>query len=82
MLLTGVRIIGGDKPNTGLVEIHGDEGWGTICTDNRSWDIRSARVVCRSLGYEDAVMAQEAHTGLYGYSMGPAYITDVMCNGG
>ncbi|XP_072017083.1 uncharacterized protein [Amphiura filiformis] len=76
-----VRVIGGDKPNTGRVEIHGPGGWGTICSDDRKWNLLSAGVVCRQLGYTDVVLAQQDHMGLYGHSMGTPYVTNVECDG-
>ena len=82
LCILDIRLLGGDTPNIGVVEINGPDGWGTICTDDGSWNTESARVVCKQLGFADVVMAQEANVGHYGYSMGPNYITKVECNGG
>ncbi|XP_028411948.1 deleted in malignant brain tumors 1 protein-like [Dendronephthya gigantea] len=62
---------------TGRVEIFHNGQWGTIC-DNH-WDIRDARVVCRQLGYVDAV------SSLRGYQVssgsGRIWLSDVACTG-
>ena len=51
--------------------------WGTVCDDR--WDIEDAKVVCRQLGYEDAVSA------LQGYSVrdgaGRILLDEVRCYG-
>ena len=44
-----LRLVGGNIPNEGRVEICIDNVWGTVCDD--SWSNGDATVVCRQLGY-------------------------------
>ena len=44
-----VRLVGGNIPNEGRVEICINNVWGTVCDD--SWSSTDATVVCRQLGY-------------------------------
>ena len=44
-----LRLVGGNIPNEGRVEICMDNVWGTVCDD--SWSSNDATVVCRQLGY-------------------------------
>ena len=51
--------------------------WGTVCDDN--WDINDARVVCRQLGYPDAVQALQGRSVPDG--TGQIWLDDVACTG-
>ena len=44
-----LRLVGGNVPNEGRVEICLNDVWGTVCDDG--WSTTDATVVCRQLGY-------------------------------
>lgn len=46
-----LRLVGGQFPSVGRVEICMNEHYASICDDG--WDRNAARVVCRQLGYND-----------------------------
>ena len=78
-----VRLVDGPSPYTGRVEVYARIGednnaqWGTIC--DHYWNIEDARVVCRQLGYPNAVAAPlSAH---YGEGTGPILLHNVYCLG-
>ena len=48
-----IRIVGGKYPSEGLVEVHCNGEWGTICDDAFGKD--EADTVCIQMGYTDAV---------------------------
>ena len=75
--MSGLRLVEGNWSGEGRVEIFHNDSWGTICDDG--WDIKDARVVCRELGYGDAIRAPKfAHFGL---GSGPIWLDDVQCRG-
>jgi deleted-in-malignant-brain-tumors protein 1 len=58
--LFALRLVGGEQPNEGRVQVYLNGGWGAVC--NNGWDWKDARVACRQLGYEDAVSSKTKPT--------------------
>ena len=48
-----VRLVGGNGPEEGQVEVFYDGVWGTVCST--LWNIQDADVVCKSLNYSRAL---------------------------
>ncbi|XP_072016052.1 scavenger receptor cysteine-rich domain-containing protein DMBT1-like [Amphiura filiformis] len=72
-----VRLVGGATPNEGRVEVNYHGEWGSICDD--SWDIDDGHVICRQLGYNEAVHVRT--DAFYGQGTGPVLMDDVHCDG-
>ena len=72
-----MRLVEGKWNGEGRVEIFHNGSWGTVCDD--IWDINDAQVICRELGYPDAVSA--LHSAHFGSGSGQIWLDDVQCQG-
>ena len=72
-----VRLVGGSWSGEGRVEIHYNGAWGTVCGDD--WDINDAQVVCRSLGYPNALDA--LIKARFGQGSRKIWLDNVNCSG-
>ena len=72
-----VRLVGGNTPLEGRVEVFLLGHWGTVC--DYSWDFVDATVVCRQLGYPRAIEAPRY--AAFGAGSGPSWYYHVSCSG-
>ncbi|XP_056265599.1 neurotrypsin-like [Pseudoliparis swirei] len=72
-----LRLVGGEGPGEGRVELHLSGLWGTVCDDG--WTDREAQVVCRQLGYSGEAKARVM--AYFGEGAGPIHLDNVKCGG-
>ncbi|XP_037133612.1 neurotrypsin [Syngnathus acus] len=72
-----VRLVGGDDPWEGRVEVRHNGDWGTVCDDH--WTQQHAQVVCGQLGYRGH--AEVVSGGTFGEGAGLILLDDVHCTG-
>lgn len=57
-----MRLVGGDSPNEGRLEVCFFNHWGTVCDDN--FGSVEAQLVCRELGFPEEGMCIRTYVGL------------------
>ncbi|XP_035674669.1 uncharacterized protein LOC118414613 isoform X2 [Branchiostoma floridae] len=72
----GIRLVGGSSSIEGRVEVYHDGQWGTVCDDD--FDYYEAMVICRQLGYEDALDARSG--AVYGAGSGQIWLDNLACD--
>ncbi|XP_022100964.1 antigen WC1.1-like [Acanthaster planci] len=72
-----VRLVGGDGALSGRVEIYHNGAWGAVCDED--WDFLSATMVCRQLGFPEALEAKQG--SFFGESELPIVMSRVSCKG-
>ena len=72
-----VRLVGGDSPADGRVEVKQNGAWSTVC--DSGWDLNDADVVCAQLGLGEALGALGG--AFYGRGSGPIALGNVQCTG-
>ena len=71
-----LRLVGGNSPNEGRLEIHFLGQWNTICDD--WWGSSDATVACKQMGFQNGQAVGKAY---YGQGTGRIGMQWVSCNG-
>ncbi|XP_072292916.1 neurotrypsin [Eucyclogobius newberryi] len=72
-----VRLVAGESPKEGRVEVFKNGQWGTVCDDG--WDDINAAVVCRELGFKGTAKARSM--AYFGPGQGLIHLDNVRCSG-
>ena len=72
-----MRLAGTTDLYRGRVEVNYAGIWGTVA--DRNWNIRNGHVICKQLGYKEAVAVYTE--AKYGQGTGVVWLSDVNCTG-
>ena len=73
-----LRLVNGNFPSEGRVEVFYNGMWGTVCHDG--WDNNDATVVCRQMGFNPSgAIAKD--NAFFGQGIDPTWLDDVGCTG-
>ncbi|KAL8584043.1 hypothetical protein ACOMHN_022383 [Nucella lapillus] len=73
-----VRLVGGDEPTHGLLQVFLYNRWGTVCRS--SWSTASSEVVCKQMGFTD-VAAADFYYMSDNTGTAPIHLNYVSCSG-
>uniref|UniRef100_A0A8C3SR62 SRCR domain-containing protein n=1 Tax=Chelydra serpentina TaxID=8475 RepID=A0A8C3SR62_CHESE len=74
--ISSVRLVGGDNPCTGRLEVLHEATWGTVC--DKYWDVHDSAVVCKQL---ECGSALESPWSSFGPGAGPVWLEATFCRG-
>ena len=72
-----IRLVGGDTPYEGRIEVLYNGIWGTVCDEG--WSLEDAHVACRQLGLGPALAATDRAE--FGQGEGVVWLSDLECTG-
>ena len=74
------RLVGGEGPYEGRIEVNSDDVWGTVCSDG--FDVKDAEVTCKYLGHPglEKVYTTERYQKLATQNV-PIWMSNLMCTG-
>uniref|UniRef100_A0A452IAD6 SRCR domain-containing protein n=1 Tax=Gopherus agassizii TaxID=38772 RepID=A0A452IAD6_9SAUR len=73
-----LRLVDGDSPCAGRVEVKHQDQWGMVCDDDET-ERQYHLVICKQLGCGSAVATSEAL--IFGEHSGLTWLTEVICHG-
>ncbi|XP_045402957.1 CD5 antigen-like [Lemur catta] len=74
-----LRLVGGDKPCSGRLEVFHKGVWGSVCDDG--WGAKEDQVVCKQLGCGKSLSPSFKVRKSYGPGVGRIWLDDVRCSG-
>ncbi|XP_055452553.1 CD5 antigen-like [Psammomys obesus] len=74
-----LRLVGGDKPCSGRLEVLHKGTWGSVCDDG--WGEKEDQVVCRQLGCGKSLLPSYKPRKSYGPGAGRIWLDDITCSG-
>ncbi|XP_051013382.1 CD5 antigen-like [Acomys russatus] len=74
-----LRLVGGDNPCSGRLEVLHKGTWGSVCDD--SWGEKEDQVVCKQLGCGKSLLPSSRARKSYGPGVGRIWLDDVNCSG-